>query len=282
MAKKAKKSVAKGKGKRKSVGTSKVLLTVGILLFLLFASFALLMPNKVQRFYTRILRHLNSNPQSTYVLLPEQEVIGIDVSSYQKGIDWDKLEFHYDNKKKLTKDTEANKRPVDFIIAKATEGVTIQDKQYAVNKAGAKEKKIPFGAYHYFSVTSDANQQANNFIRTAKLQAGDIVPILDVEYQGKLTTKELRTRVLTWLKTVEKKYGRKPIIYTYANFYEDVFMTKEFSDYHFWLAHYKVSKPQNECSFWQFTEDGVVCGIDGYVDIDVFFGKKTELTKYKL
>lgn len=251
-----------------------VLVTLGVL--------AYFKPNALHKLYNITVRYLNPNPQTSSVRLPNQEVIGIDISTYQGKINWNELEFRYDSDKQLTKEEQPNKRPVDFVVAKATEGVTIRDPQYADNRKGARDKKIPFGAYHYFSVTSDAQQQANNFIQTAQLQKGDLVPILDVEYQGKLSTDELRSRVKSWLLTVEKHYGRKPIIYTYANFYEDVFMTKEFNDYHFWLAHYKVAKPQNECTFWQFTEDGVVCGIKGYVDIDVFFGKKKEFEKYKL
>ncbi|MCQ2209979.1 MAG: hypothetical protein MJZ34_06780 [Paludibacteraceae bacterium] len=254
-----------------------VVLFLGILVTYMFK------PQFFRSISRRIERVINKNPQNSDVIFPENEIIGIDVSLYQEDIDWSKAVFKVNSfTKTLTKDSCADSHAINFVFAKATEGITITDSKYQKNKKGAESRNIPFGAYHFFSVTSDPAQQATHFIKTANLKAGNFLPVLDVEYQGRLSKKELRRRVLIWLKAVEKHYGRKPIIYTYANFHDEIFDTKEFSDYYFWMAHYGVSQPRHDCKFWQFTEEGVVYGITGYVDIDIFLGNKKEFNNLKL
>lgn len=240
-------------------------------------------PYTFRKAYRMIEKSIYKNPSTSDVVLPNNEMVGIDVSYYQENIDWENVSFHlHPITNTLTKDASSTKRKVDFVIAKATEGITITDPKYAQNRKGSKEQDILFGAYHFFSVTSDAKQQALHFIKEAKLEKGDLVPVLDVEYQGRLSSSELRKRVLVWLKTVTAHYGRKPIIYTYAKFHDEIFDTDEFADYNFWMAHYGVDKPEHDCKFWQFTEEGVVVGIKGYVDIDIFFGDKVEIQEMLL
>ncbi len=235
-------------------------------------------PYTFRRAYRAIEKVFCKNPSTSDVVLPSNEIVGIDVSYYQEDIDWKNVSFLlHPITNTLTKDVTANKRKVDFVIAKATEGITIKDPKYARNRKGAKEQGILFGAYHFFSVRTDAKEQALHFIKEAKLQKGDLVPVLDVEYQGQLSSSELRKRVLVWLKTVTEHYGKRPIIYTYARFHDEIFDTEEFAGYNFWMAHYGVDKPEHDCRFWQFTEEGVVGGIKGYVDIDVFFGDTLEI-----
>ena len=168
------------------------------------------------------------------------------------------------------------------VVAKATEGVTIRDPKYMRNKEGAEKRGILFGAYHFFSENSDPIAQAENFLKTAQLKNGNLVPVLDVEVRDRFSRGELRENVLKWLQHVENHLGKKPMIYTYAKFHDEVFCTEEFEDYHFWIAHYGVDKPINDCVFWQFTEEGVVYGIKGYVDIDVYLGSVDRFHDYIL
>ncbi len=251
------------------------LAVVSVLLVVIVGLVYLFKPHTFRMAYRKVEKIIFTNPQSSSVEFPKNEVVGIDISYYQEDIDWQNLCFRiHPLSKTLTKDTAAPRRRVDFVIAKASEGVTIKDPKYDRNRKGAKSANIPFGAYHFFSVSSDPLLQAKHFIQVAKLEKGNLLPVLDVEYKGRLSKKELRRRVLLWLEAVEKHYGRKPIIYTYANFHDDVFDTEEFKGYHFWMAHYGVDEPRHDCRMWQFTEDGVVCGINGYVDVDVFFGNR--------
>ena len=269
----------------KSKGKSKRLYIIGLCstLLMIIVIIGMIKPQSFRTAYHKIERAIFKNPQNSSVTFPENEIVGIDISTYQNNINWDSVTFKINPEtKRLTKDPNGENRKVEFVLAKATEGITIKDPKYLQNKKGAEENGYLFGAYHYFSVTSDAKQQALHYIETSDLKEGNLIPVLDVEYQGKLSKEELRKRVLIWLHTVENKYNCKPIIYTYVNFQDNIFDTEEFKNYYFWLAHYGVNQPKNECKFWQFTEEGVVYGITGYVDIDIFQGSRRELNKLKL
>lgn len=214
------------------------------------------------------------------VELPQGNVIGIDISHYQSDVDWDDLTFHIDDARVLyaSSNSKTHTRPVDFVIAKATQGTTITDAYYDRNQTAAHQRNIPFGAYHFFSSQSSPEKQAQHFIKVANLQKGDIVPILDVEiYKNSKTPK--RADVLKWLQTVENYYGVTPIIYTGENFYKSFFKNDaQFRKYNFWIARYGGNEPSSLHLIWQTTDNGKVGGISGPTDIDVFHGSLYDLT----
>jgi lysozyme len=88
----------------------------------------------------------------------------------------------------------------------------------------------------------------------------------------------------SWLTIVEKAYGEKPIIYTYYHYYKD-FLREDFSDYPLWLANYnEVSTPseEDEWQMWQFTEKGIVHGINTKVDLNIYNGSLWRLKSLTL
>jgi lysozyme len=88
---------------------------------------------------------------------------------------------------------------------------------------------------------------------------------------------------------VEKAVSRKPIIYTFPNFWSETLGNPVgFSQYPLWIAHFTTaSRPivpgdWNEHTFWQFTESGTVRGVSTPVDRNRFNGSPTELLNYKI
>lgn len=216
--------------------------------------------------------------------LPEGDVIGIDISHYQGDVEWEYLSFYIDKERKLHRSPSKKTKPrqVDFVIAKATQGANNRDSHYNRYKAGAREQNIQWGAYHFYSYQASATAQADNFIKTARLQSGDMTPILDVEpYQNTLPPKD---SVLRWLQVVEKYYGMKPIIYTSENCYLTYFSEyKPFNKYSYWIARYGGREPSRHHIMWQYCENGKVAGVSGPVDIDIFRGTAADLKhKYTL
>jgi len=193
-------------------------------------------------------------------------VYGIDVSHFQKEVDWLKV----------------RESEISFAFVKATEGKSLQDKHFAANWQGAQEAGIVRGAYHFYLPHVDPKLQAKNFIATVKLAPGDLPPVLDVEVRGRKPLKRLRRDLQVWLRQVEDAYGVKPIIYTSYKFYQD-YLAGHFDDYHLWIAHYKVPQLQLERSskvklaFWQHTDEGTIEGVEGSVDCNVFYGSMREL-----
>ncbi len=204
------------------------------------------------------------------IVYPDGDIRGIDISHYQREIDWDKL-----------RNAELNGVPIRFILIKATEGTDFIDENFNENFAKARKNGFLRGAYHFFSTRSNPVSQARHFCRIAQLEDFDILPILDVENIDDLTPAQLRENVLRWMNYVEHHYRVTPILYTYYSFRVNYLNTPEFDRYPFWIAHYYVEELEykGEWKIWQHSDLGVIDGIDGHVDINVFNGTYEELLK---
>ncbi|WP_242917636.1 glycoside hydrolase family 25 protein [Pontibacter liquoris] len=193
-------------------------------------------------------------------------VYGVDVSKYQKDIDWQKV--------------RANE--ISFAFVKATEGASLQDNLFKQNWEEARQAGILCGAYHFYRPHVAPLVQARNFISLVELQPGDLPPVLDIEVRGRKPEAQFRKDLQVWLREVEEAYNTKPIIYTNYTFYKD-YLAGHFDDYHLWIAHYKVPKLRIEktsdlkLAFWQHTDGGAIEGIEGDVDCNVFYGSMRDL-----
>lgn len=200
-------------------------------------------------------------------------VHGIDVSKYQGFIQWPEV---------------ANMRvgtvQLRFAFIKATQGKSRLDHRFSRNWEEAKTAGILRGAYHFFEPGVDGDEQANKFLEHVPLQSGDLPPVLDVEQIGRTPVKLLQDRVAQWIKRVEERYGIQPIIYTNADFYTR-YLAGRFDDYPLWVAHYFApDRPRigRAWSFWQHSETGLVNGIRGRVDFNVFNGSYAQLMSMTL
>lgn len=199
---------------------------------------------------------------------------GIDISRYQSYIEWDKIKVLTDAQGRSTNSVNQAKdiRNVSYVFIKATEGNSFKDKYFKKHWKNAGNSGIRRGAYHFFRSSKDAENQARHFIRTVgELSAADLPPVLDIETIHKgCSYKTLNDKALIWLKTVEKHYGRKPIVYSSATFINDILCKEIKENYPIWVAHYGAPAPRcPRWHIWQFADDAVVYGIDGYVDLNV-------------
>ncbi|MCU0387559.1 MAG: glycoside hydrolase family 25 protein [Chitinophagaceae bacterium] len=206
------------------------------------------------------------------IALPNNFLIhGIDVSRYQKNINW-----------KLVKTMQSRDVKIGFAFIKATEGSTLTDKQFSRNWRKSREAGIARGAYHFFRGNSDAAAQARNFIRAVTLLPGDLPPVLDVETLDNTPVEEYREKVALWLMLIEQHYKVKPIIYSNASFYNN-HLHPRFADYPLWVAHYKEKnrpKVNREWLVWQHNEGGRVNGINHHVDFNVFNGDSLQFREW--
>jgi lysozyme len=213
------------------------------------------------------------------------EILGIDVDNNNPPIDWL---------------TVAKTKKVTFAIAKASEGITFQDADFATNWAGMKSAGIIRGAYHFFRPIRSVDDQVENFLNmVGHLSPGDLPPVLDLEpypddvraqWESIDSVDERISRSKAWLEKVEAKLGKKPIIYTSASFWEELMGdTEALVEYPLWVAHYKpdykTSQPNVPANnwggkgyaLWQFTESGSVMGVKGFVDRNFFKGNLSKL-----
>ncbi len=198
------------------------------------------------------------------------EVRGIDISHYQEDVAWEQLSL-----------STVNDLPLSFVIVKATEGMSLVDKNFDSNFFEVREMGVIRGAYHFFIPDGNAKQQAEFYLGQVQLEAGDLPPILDLEKRGERTLDEFRADVRTWLDIVERQYGVAPIIYTNLDFRRKYLDDEAFGRYPLWIANYykKQLSYDGEWALWQYTDLGQVDGIRHNVDFDLFNGSMDDLQR---
>ncbi len=183
---------------------------------------------------------------------------GIDVSSYQKNIDW----------VKVAADTN-----VTFAYIKATEGATIIDKYYARNIEQARANGIKVGSYHFFTTTATVRAQYLNFTRRLDAHHQDLIPVIDVEQSGRFSRSQLIDSVAQLARLLENHYGRKPMIYSTMQFYNS-YLTPQFNKYPLYIGRYSAASPQikwnGRALLWQYSDEGLITGIIHHVDLATF------------
>ncbi|MGL5081260.1 MAG: GH25 family lysozyme [Microcoleaceae cyanobacterium] len=184
---------------------------------------------------------------------------GIDVSDYQPNVNWKAVASS----------------GISFAIIKSTEGATYQAEVFPNYWKQTKANGLIRGAYHFFRAATNVQGQVDNFMKTVKLEVGDLPPVLDVESMDGVSAGDLLDRMGQWLEIIERETGFRPIVYTYPGFWQQL-NTSRFSNYPLWIAHYTtattplVPSGWKDWMFWQFTDRGTVNGVDGGTDVNVF------------
>ncbi len=206
---------------------------------------------------------------SSSINLP-QGSLGIDVSKYNKDIDWERVKAS----------------GIEFAIIRAgyrgsSSGVLVEDPYFRQNLAGAKAAGVKIGVYFFTqAVTVDeAKEEAEAVASLVNASDLEFPVFLDVESSGNASggradglDMEARTEIVrTFCATCEELGYRAGV---YAN---KTWMTKKLdmsrlAPYTKWLAQYRSGGPtyDGEYSIWQYTSSGAVDGITGRVDLDVY------------
>lgn len=193
-------------------------------------------------------------------------VHGIDAARYQGEIDF----------------RQAEAAGVAFTFLKATEGADHKDEMFATNWRRARAAGMPVGAYHYYYFCRTAEEQARWYIANVPRAPGALPPVLDLEWNHLSRTcrrrpdaAHVRAEARTFLRMLTAHYGQRPIIYTTVDFWRDNDL-RQLQGYEFWLrsvaGHPASTYPGADWSFWQYTGTGLVPGVQGKVDINVFAG----------
>ena len=185
----------------------------------------------------------------------EAKYDGIDISSYQGFIDWAKV---------------SSDKDIRFVYIKATEGSTYHSPHYAHNITQARRYGLLVGSYHYLTSTSSIDDQFQNFSTYALRSVQDLMPMLDVEVRGDWSRSQLIDSVDKFCQLVEDHYGVQPMIYSTMGFYNKN-LTPHFNKHRLYIGRYSNSEPQinwkGEYTIWQYSETGIIPGIDAYVDL---------------
>ncbi len=101
------------------------------------------------------------------------------------------------------------------------------------------------------------------------------MPIIDIEHRGSVSSEAFISDLRSFIEKVTEYYGKKPLLYTYHNFYNS-YLQGEFTDYHFMIARYRSDSPTlndgKDYIMWQYTSRGSIPGIRGHVDRSKIMG----------
>ncbi len=204
------------------------------------------------------------------------QIRGVDVSHYQGNIDWKTLAGE----------------DIEFAFIKATEGSGHIDSKFAENWLAANDTDLKVGAYHFFSFDSPAETQAKLYIETVGDLAGNLIPVVDIEFYGDKFSnppdeEELVAELKTMLALLEEEYGVKPMVYTTYTFYYK-YLDGEIDGYPLWIRNVYFSPNldmRGEWTFWQYTDQAVLGGYSGaeeHIDLNVFYGSLDKLDEYMI
>lgn len=198
-------------------------------------------------------------------------VKGLDVSHHQGKIDWEKI---------------AEKNKYKFVFIKATEGQDFIDKDFKYNWDEARRLGILAGAYHFFSMQSSGEKQAQNFIDIVPKENDSLPPVIDIEISLNHEKEKVRRELRNMINKLEEHYQVKPILYVTYDTY-GTYTKGYFDELKIWIRDViKYPTLGQSWLFWQYTNRGRVPGVDTYIDINVFNSDmetlKSYLTIYKL
>ena len=185
---------------------------------------------------------------------------GIDVSSWQGKINWDKV-----------------KSNIDFAILRCGYGsdyTNQDDKQFARNVTECERLNIPFGVYLY-SYAKNEKMIESEAAHTLRLIAGHkpFCVYIDLEdnSQAGFGKKLLTSFAKRFCEAVKAK-GFKVGVYANQNWFQNFLDVADLHKcgYSIWCAKYAKSKPNIAAPYdiWQYSASGKVNGVTGNVDMN--------------
>lgn len=194
--------------------------------------------------------------------------LGIDVSKYQKEIDWDVVAAE----------------GVEFAIIRCgyrgmQTGALVEDPYFRANLEGAKKAGIKVGVYFFSQATNaiEAVEEASMCIELLDGEELDYPIFIDTEGGGGTARADLidadtRTLVCEYFCKTIKNEGYDPGVYSGRNYYYNKVHVEQLEEYTIWLAEYRNTPLYtNRYDMWQYTSKGTVAGIEGYVDLNVSY-----------
>ena len=188
---------------------------------------------------------------------------GIDISHYQGEVFWE---------------TIGDNTHMAYVYLKATEGGDRIDATFERNIQMAHEHGLKVGSYHFYRPRTDQMRQMMNFQAQCLPHEQDLIPMIDIETTGGMSTDDFCDSLFYFLDLVEEAYHQKPLLYTGRNFYNKHLQGKV-DDYKIMIAMYTDEEPiladEREITIWQYTGKGRIVGINGFVDKSRFMGNHT-------
>lgn len=197
------------------------------------------------------------------------KILGIDVSNHNKDIDWKKVKA----------------AGIRFAMIRCGYRTTVggemfEDARYRQNIQGALDAGIEVGVY-FFSAARTRQEVLDEAAFTLEAVKGyDITwPIAyDFEIFGMdrlagVDNATVTDNAITFMDYVAQ-YGYTPMLYSSRNMLRDSFQTGRLGAYRVWMAQYAeltVKSYAGPHAIWQCASDGLVDGIETWVDLNIAY-----------
>ena len=214
--------------------------------------------------------HLDFQFEGRYLkCLRTETITGIDVSSHQQEIDWEKVKAS----------------GVDFAMVRIgyrgyESGKLVIDPYADANLVGAANAGLDVGVYFFSqALTVEEAEEEVAFVLEAIRDYELTMPVVydwetvsdeDARTHG-MDARTLTDCSLAFLRAIEEA-GYKTMLYFNSHQGDHLLYLEELKDYDFWLAMYtkRMDYPYS-VKMWQYTNKGRVPGIEGYADINILF-----------
>lgn len=202
-------------------------------------------------------------------------VLGIDVSTHQKEIDYQRVKA----------------AGIEFVMIRlawrgSVQGIIEEDEWAQKNYQNAKAAGLKVGGYFFSQAISakEAREEATFALKVVKNWDIEMPIVFDWEFLQKgYRTDAVDARLLTdctkaFCETVEKA-GYDSMVYFNPSQSRKQMYLEELTDYGFWLAMYSDQMNyEYKVDMWQYSCTGKVPGIDGNVDLNLYFPYDEEFT----
>ena len=218
--------------------------------------------------YNRYDFSVDSGGRVTYEKDGVQARTGVDVSTYQKEIDWQAVAAD----------------GIDFAILRLgyrgyTEGGLFLDQTFEPNLRGALDAGLDVGVYFFSQAITPEEAEAEAAFVLDAVEGYEITYPIAFDWEpiapgNNARTDSLDNDVLTQCAKAFcakiREAGHIPAVYFNQSLGYLRYDLRELTDYSLWLAEYDT-KPDFYYHFdlWQYTHTGQVTGIQGEVDLDL-------------
>lgn len=223
------------------------------------------MKNKLSKIIISFIIFTIATINYIYALSPQNELSyeGIDVSDWQGYIDYGQVK----------------NSGIDIVYMKASQGSNIKDPYFDINYENAKANGLKVGFYHFLTATDtqEAERQAIFFSSIISGKQADCKLAMDYEQFYGVEGEQINQIAMAFIQKVKELTKKQVIIYSDLYNSERTFSPELASQGELWLAYYGDYRSlQNVNASWntfigvQYTDRGVVPGIRGNVDRDLF------------
>lgn len=196
----------------------------------------------------------------------QDAVLGIDVSKWNKTIDWDKVK----------------ESGVRFVIIRcgyrgSKTGVLVEDPYFRQNIQGAKDAGLKVGVYFFTQAINQAEavEEASMVLSLTEEYELDYPIFIDTEGSGgRADALDTITRTAVcqaFCETIEQAGGEAGV-YASRNWYYNNVDDDVLAEYTIWVAEYREEPLYTgRYDIWQYTSSGQIDGIDGRVDLNLSY-----------